>query len=95
MDPPLTTNGSPDHGAPDPMHSQLWATPPALHPISDDLLAVIGLLMVENDAMRDELGHAVVGRRRVFSNEDLSRGRTLGANAMMPDGNSLVVRLES
>lgn len=66
-----------------------------LHPITDDYNAVIGLLMVENDAMRIELGHEHLGQHREFNSHDLERGRSVGAHVTMLDANTLAVQLES
>lgn len=85
-DPGLTLAGQATHGPPD-------------QPLPDDagrsdLLAIIGLLTFENDALRHAHVSGYTTTLRTFTPIDLDRGRSVCATATR-NGRGVEVRLES
>jgi hypothetical protein len=66
-----------------------------IQPNVEDLLAIVGLLTIENDAYRLELGFDMQGHERVYNQHDMQRGRSVGPVAEFDDPDHLRVRLES
>jgi hypothetical protein len=67
--------------------------PQSLPPIAEQLLNAMALLIVENHALKDQLGQSYTEGRAEFGPLELRRGSELGPLAMM-QGGTLVVRLE-
>lgn len=67
-----------------------------IEPNAREYKALLALLWAENDSLRERIGGAAVSfGKRVFSTEDLARGRSLGLKACVRTSGAIVVTLDS
>lgn len=80
----------------DPELTNISLTCPVKQPTSEEATIVAALLQIENNNYRQELGHpALQYGERVFSQEDLRRGRALCPEAFVNHDNAFVLRIPS
>ena len=69
-----------------------------IQPTARELLAIIGLLWMENDSLRQQVGGSNYGLhfcKRTFTNEDVVRGARYCPKAVVKTSGSIIVSLES
>jgi len=67
-----------------------------INPSAEDLIAIIALVQQESDLLRERIGSVGIRfHRRLFSHEDILRGRALSPQASCNCDGSISFKLES